>query len=93
MVTDTVMVGYGATYSGEYAFTRANATAPLLFSDDYWLHNAAVTWTATDSFSVQLNVKNLTDQTYYNRIRSSSGFGWATPGDVRSAQVTVNYRF
>ena len=93
MVTDSVMVGYGATYAGEYAFTRANATAPLLFSDDYWLHNAAVTWTANDSLSVQLNIKNLTDQEYYNRIRSSAGFGWATPGDVRSAQVTLNYRF
>lgn len=93
MVTDKVMVGYGATYAGEYAFTRASATAPLLFSDAYWLHNAAVTWTATDSFSVQFNVKNLTDQDYYNRIRSNSGFGWATPGDVRSAQVTLNYRF
>lgn len=93
MVTDTVMVGYGATYAGEYAFTRANATAPLLFSDAYWLHNAAVTWTVTDSVSVQVNVKNLTDQAYYNRIRSSSGFGWATPGDTRSVQVTLNYRF
>lgn len=93
MVADSVMVGYGATYAGEYAFTRASATAPLLFSEAYWLHNAAVTWTATDSLSVQLNIKNLTDQDYYNRIRSSAGFGWATPGDARSAQVTLNYRF
>lgn len=93
MVTDTVMLGYGATYAGEYAFTRANATAPLLFSDAYWLHNAALTWTATDSLSVQVNIKNLTDQDYYNRVRSSSGFGWATPGDARSAQVALNYRF
>jgi catecholate siderophore receptor len=93
MVTDSVMLGYGATYAGAYAFTRVSATAPLLFSDDYWLHNAAVTWTVSDSVSVQLNIKNLTDQTYYNRVRSNAGFGWATPGDTRSAQVTLNYRF
>jgi catecholate siderophore receptor len=93
MVTETVMVGYGATYAGDYAFTRANAAAPLLFSDAYWLHNAAVTWTVNDDVSVQLNVKNLTDEEYYTRVRSNSGFGWATPGDARSAQVTLNYRF
>jgi catecholate siderophore receptor len=93
MVTDSVMLGYGATYAGAYAFTRVSATAPLLFSDDYWLHNAAVTWTVSDSVSVQLNIKNLTDQTYYNRVRSNAGFGWATPGDTRSAQVALNYRF
>ena len=93
MVTDRLMVGYGATYAGEYAFTRASATAPLLFSDAYWLHNAAVTWTVNDAVSLQLNIKNLTDEAYYNRIRSNSGFGWATPGDARSAQVSLNYRF
>jgi catecholate siderophore receptor len=93
MVTDTIMVGYGATYAGEYAFARASAGAPLLTSDSYWLHNASLTWTASDAISVQVNLKNLTDQDYYTRIRSSSGFGWATPGDARSAQVTLNYRF
>jgi catecholate siderophore receptor len=93
MVTDTVMVGYGATYAGEYAFARAAAGAPLLTSDSYWLHNASLTWTASDAISLQVNIKNLTDQDYYTRIRSSSGFGWATPGDARSAQVTLNYRF
>ena len=93
MVTDQLMVGYGATYSGRYAFARASATAPLLFSDPYWLHTAAVTWTVSEDVSVQVNLKNLADETYYTRIRSSSGFGWATPGDARSAQVTLNYRF
>lgn len=93
MVTDTVMVGYGATYAGEYAFARAAVGAPLLWSDSYWLHNASLTWTASDAVSVQVNIKNLTDQAYYTRIRSNAGFGWATPGDARSAQITLNYRF
>lgn len=93
MVTDAVMVGYGATYAGEYAFARAAVGAPLLWSDSYWLHNASLTWTASDAVSVQVNIKNLTDQAYYTRIRSNAGFGWATPGDARSAQITLNYRF
>lgn len=93
MVTDNIMVGYGATYSGEQTFNRPTGSAVLYTSDDYWIHNAAVTWTASDSVSVQLNLKNLTDEEYYSRIRSNNGFGWATPGDARSAQVTLNYRF
>lgn len=93
MVTDNIMVGYGATYSGEQTFNRPTGSAVLYKSDDYWIHNAAVTWTATDNVSVQLNIKNLTDEEYYSRIRSNNGFGWATPGDGRSAQVTLNYRF
>lgn len=93
MVLDNLMVGYGATYSGEYAFNRPTGSARLFYAPDYWVHNAAVTWTATDNVSVQLNIKNLTDEGYYTRIRSANGFGWATPGDARSAQVTLNYRF
>jgi len=93
MVTDDIMIGYGATYAGESTFNRPTGSTVLYTTDDYWIHNAAVTWTATDNVSVQLNIKNLTDEEYYTRIRSSNGFGWATPGDARSAQVTLNYRF
>lgn len=94
MVTDSLMVGYGATYSGEYAFTRPTGSTRLFHAPDFWLHNAAITWTANDHVSLQVNIKNLADETYYTRIRAtSSGFGWATPGEARSAQVTLNYRF
>lgn len=92
-ITDRWMVGGGATYSGDYAFQRPNAAAPLLYSDDYWLLSAAVTWRVTDRLELQLNVKNLTDEEYYTNIRSSNGFGWAVPGDARSAVLTANYRF
>jgi catecholate siderophore receptor len=93
MVTENIMVGYGAAYMGEQYFNRPTGSTVLYTSDDYWLHNVAVTWTATDNIQVQLNIKNLTDEEYYSRIRSNNGFGWATPGDTRSAQVTLNYRF
>jgi catecholate siderophore receptor len=64
-----------------------------MYSDDYWLLNAAVTWTINDRVGLQLNVKNLTDQEYYTNIRSSAGFGWAVPGDTRSATLTTMVRF
>lgn len=90
---DRWMAGIGANYSGEYAFARVNAAAPLLHSDDYWVVNAAITWTINDRVGLQLNVKNLTDEDYYTNIRSASGFGWAVPGDSRSATLTTTVRF
>ncbi|MBI1404808.1 MAG: TonB-dependent siderophore receptor [Caulobacter sp.] len=92
-VNDAWMAGVGANYSGRYAFPRVDASAPLLEAPDYWIVNASVTWTVTDRLALQLNLKNLTDETYYTNIRSSRGFGWATPGDGRSAVLTANLRF
>jgi catecholate siderophore receptor len=92
-INEAWMVGAGANYSGEYAFTRASATAPLIHADDYWIVNASVTWAINDSLGLQLNLKNLLDEEYYTNIRSSSGFGWAVPGDTRSAVLTANVRF
>ncbi|NBB16436.1 TonB-dependent siderophore receptor [Caulobacter sp. SLTY] len=87
------LVGVGANYAGEYGFQRPNAAAPQLYSDDYWVFNAAVTWNINDRIGLQLNLKNLTDEDYYTNIRSSSGFGWAVPGDARSAVLTATARF
>lgn len=92
-INEQWMAGIGANYAGEYAFARPNAAAPLLYSDDYWLFNASVTWTINERVGLQLNVKNLTDEEYYTNIRSSSGFGWAVPGDTRSATLTTTVRF
>ena len=35
--------------------------------------------------ALQLNVDNLTDEEYYERIRNNAANGWATPGAARSA--------
>lgn len=91
-----VQLGYGVTYQGEVPFSRLTTGpgAPARFvSDSYWVHSLAATWRATRAVEVQLNVKNVFDKEYYTRIRANNGFGWATPGDTRSATVTVNYRF
>ena len=84
-------VGYGATYQGKIAFNLPTATVPTIaFSDDYWVHNAYVAYNFTDKISAQLNVKNFTDKLYYTRIRNN---GWATPGDARSAVLTLSVGF
>ena len=94
-------LGYGVTYSGEYAYQRAGTAAtpaPLLHAPDYYVHNLAVTWRVSPAADLRLNVRNVTDEEYYTRIRSTGslpigGFGWATPGDARNATLTLNYRF
>lgn len=80
-------IGYGATYQGKYDFNLPTATnTTIIQSDAYWVHNAYLAYNFTDKISAQLNVKNFTDKLYYTRIRNN---GWATPGDARSAVLTL----
>lgn len=84
-------IGYGVTYQGDYAYnvpTLTNAT--VLTSEPYWVHNAYVSYEISENISAQLNVKNITDELYYTRIRNN---GWATPGDARAAVFAINARF
>lgn len=88
-----LMVGYGVTYNGEYTFNRASATADLYYTDAYWLHRAMVSYELTDRAVIQLNINNLLDEEYYARVRNNPTNGWATPGEARSAVVSLTYRF
>jgi catecholate siderophore receptor len=81
-------IGYGASYQGEFYLN--NGTGPLYTSESYWVHNAMVTYAATDELALQLNVKNLFDEDYFIRIRNN---GWATPGDAMSATLSATYTF
>lgn len=101
--------GYGLTYQGEYitqnsslptvagaitAATLANPNAAVLYdTQDYWVHRAMVSWQVSDQFGLQLNLDNLFDEEYYERIRNTATSGWATPGAGRSAVLTATYRF
>ncbi len=83
-----ITVGYGVSYQG--SFYLNNAAPPLFKSDDYWVHSAMISYQATESALIQLNVKNLTDEDYFIRIRNN---GWATPGDGVSATLSASYTF
>jgi catecholate siderophore receptor len=87
------MLGYGATYQGEYTFNRASDTADLYYTPDYWVHRAMVTYPLTDAAVVQLNVNNLLDEEYFERVRNNATNGWATPGAGRSATLSISYNF
>lgn len=80
-------IGYGATYQGKFAFNTPSATVPgVLYSNDYIVHNGLLSYEFSPNLSAQLNVKNIGNKLYYQRIRNN---GWATPGDARSAVLTL----
>ncbi len=95
--------GYGATYQGEFVVQNNSLdNQPLFETDDYWVHRAMVGYALNEWLSLQLNVNNLLDETYYTRIRNNitftngvvtAGNGWATPGEGRSAALTATWRF
>ncbi len=81
-------LGYGAVYQG--SFYLNNGAGPLYKSDSYVTHNLMVAYKASRSLDLQLNIKNLTDELYYTRIRNN---GWALPGDGRAVTLSANYAF
>jgi catecholate siderophore receptor len=90
-------LGYGATYQGKFAINlpainaAGTALTPVLYSKSYLVHNLTVAYDFNRQLSAQVNVKNIGDKLYYTRIRANNG--WATPGDARSAILTLSYKF
>lgn len=89
------LIGYGVTYQGEYTFTRVTTPSvqPLYYTPDYFVHRAMVAYPITDRAVLQLNVSNLLDEEYYERVRNNAGNGWATPGAARQATLSLTYEF
>jgi catecholate siderophore receptor len=91
-ISESFSVGYGVTYQGEYTFARTSATADLFYTPDYLLHRAMATYDINDTIALQLNIDNVTDEVYYERIRNNATSGWATPGSARSGVLSVTWR-
>jgi catecholate siderophore receptor len=85
--------GYGATYQGELTFNRASATAQLYYTEPYWVHRMMASYKLTERVTLQLNINNLFDEEYFERIRNNAGNGWATPGAARLAVLSAQYQF
>nr|WP_243453977.1 TonB-dependent siderophore receptor [Oceanisphaera pacifica] len=88
-----VEVGYGARYVGS-RHVASDVEAKL---ESYWVHNAMASYKVNDAFSLQLNVNNLFDEEYVERVRGRPGTDTRSSavelGDGRSAVVSANYRF
>jgi len=83
-----LQVGYGFTYQG--SFLLSNTATPFPKSKDWLTHRAFVSYPFGNGLTAQLNVQNFTDEKYYTGIRNN---GWATPGEGRSAVLSLFYSF
>lgn len=94
-------IGYGAQYVDERNVAVATRDTPPQASrakiPAYWVHGAMLGYQATKELHLQLNVNNLFDEEYYDRVRTNTGTtsntGGLVPGDGRSAMLTANYSF
>ena len=78
-------VGAGANYVGERNSTGSTPrTAP-----GYWVGDAMVAYNPSKHVSFRLNIYNLTDEDYIDRV----GGGHFIPGAGRSAVLSANFKF
>ncbi|MDP3815672.1 TonB-dependent siderophore receptor [Pseudomonas sp.] len=94
-------IGYGAQFVDQRNVALATGDTPPQASrakiDSYWVHGAMLGYQVNKELDLQLNVNNLFDEEYYDRIRTNVGTttnsGGLVPGDGRSAILTANYSF
>jgi catecholate siderophore receptor len=80
-------IGGGAFYMSERYANQANDRE----LPDYWRFDAMAGYKVTENVSLQLNVINLLDETYYDSAHTSGGFAYVAPG--RTALLTTNVKF
>lgn len=97
-------IGYGLTYQGSFALNNRvlvnGAVTPQFRADDYLIHRAFLSYSITPGLTAQLNIQNLTNELYYTNVRNNVSTttgaitgGWASPGDRRSAVLSLFYNF
>jgi catecholate siderophore receptor len=81
-----IQVGFGAQYVGE----RTNSLeATARTAPGFWTMDAMVSWQINDSLGLRLNIYNLADERYIDRV----GGGHFVPGAGRSAALTATLKF
>lgn len=80
-----LQIGGGAQYTA----SRFSSNADTRKASEYVLFDAMVGYRITKNFDVRLNVYNLANTTYIDRV----GGGHVVPGAARSAVVTANFKF
>ena len=85
-VTERFGFGLGLTYQDESFINNSN-TAVL---PDFTRFDAAAYYDVSESFSLQLNVENLTDELYFPNAHSTHQ---ATVGAPLNARLTAHWRF
>ncbi|WPO48772.1 TonB-dependent siderophore receptor [Pseudomonas sp. S1Bt23] len=86
-------LGYGARYVSE----RNVSSSTRAKLDAYWVHNAMLGYKVNHNLDLQLNVNNLFDKDYVERVRQQSGSTTRSSaieyGDARAAIMSATYTF
>jgi catecholate siderophore receptor len=89
-----VRVGYGTRYVSERNLTSSDDGIKL---DSYWLHNAMLGYKVSETLDLQLNLNNLFDKDYVERVRTQIGNAARSSaleyGDARSAVLSATLSF
>jgi catecholate siderophore receptor len=85
-VTPKLTIGGGAFYVDDVFGSVANTT----MVDDYVRYDAMVAYKLTKNVDLQLNVQNLTDETYYDKAFSTH---FANQAAGRTALLSTNFHF
>jgi catecholate siderophore receptor len=78
-------IGGGLRFIGERFGNNANTRKV----DSYWTADAMASYPVTRRIDLRLNLYNLNDAFYFDRL----GGGHLIPGAARSAMVSTNFRF
>lgn len=90
-ITPQWQAGYGLTYQGKmYLSGTFDGQISQVQSDDYFIHNASISYKYNQALTLQLIGQNLGDEKYYTHIRNN---GWAMPGEGRKVIFNVSYKF
>ncbi|PAJ75331.1 TonB-dependent receptor [Pseudoalteromonas sp. NBT06-2] len=87
-LANPIKLSLGMTYTGERSINSNSFGLPDSTIDAYTVLDAAMSYDV-DNWNVQLNLRNLTDETYYVKALYIGGL----PGDSRNAKLTVKYTF
>jgi len=87
-----LQIGYGFNYQGK--FYMNNSGAVLYQVNDYLIHNAFLGYAVNKRVSLQINVKNLTDELYFTGVRNgaTTNVQWARVGEGRSATASLTVK-
>jgi catecholate siderophore receptor len=85
-VTDKLAVGGGAFYVDEVYGNTANT----VMIDSYWRYDAMASYKVNKNLDFQINVQNLTDETYYDKAYSAH---YASQAAGRTALLSTNFHF
>lgn len=88
-----ITVAYGVRHVGKRNLTSQDQVK----LDAYWVHDAMLGYQASDNLELQLNLSNLADKKYVERVRTVVGGDTRSSavefGDGRAAVLSSVYRF